>query len=254
MQNENWQGWGINQAVNTFESIVQSVIGILGAAALTVSLFICKVPQESDFTWLNSPLISLLLAAFMLLVIWFGTSRENIVTSKIAKLSQDATMGNRVYTALFMMTAAPERRLDIRTYRQQKLIDAFSDNTFAPGGTFDRFARSFTGIMGNIGKAAFALFTGAVYVFTCLKAWAGAFGIGSVTQYVGAVTALSANLSMLFKSVGLMRSNAEFLQETYDFLEIPNSMYQGSLTTEKRSDRKYQVEFKDVSFRYPGSD
>ena len=31
-------------------------------------------------------------------------------------------------------------------------------------------------------------------------------------------------------------------------------MYQGSLTTEKRADRNYQVEFRDVSFRYPGSD
>src|SRR5699024_11889496 len=28
----------------------------------------------------------------------------------------------------------------------------------------------------------------------------------------------------------------------------------GSLTTEKRADRKYEVEFKDVSFKYPGSD
>src|SRR5699024_11963027 len=27
-----------------------------------------------------------------------------------------------------------------------------------------------------------------------------------------------------------------------------------SLTTEKRSDRQYQMEFRDVSFRYPGSD
>lgn len=31
-------------------------------------------------------------------------------------------------------------------------------------------------------------------------------------------------------------------------------MYQGSLTTEKRSDRKYDVEFRDVSFKYPGSE
>ena len=31
-------------------------------------------------------------------------------------------------------------------------------------------------------------------------------------------------------------------------------MYQGSLTTEKRADRNYQVEFKNVSFKYPGSD
>ena len=30
--------------------------------------------------------------------------------------------------------------------------------------------------------------------------------------------------------------------------------YQGSLTTEKRSDRKYEIEFRDVSFRYPGTE
>src|SRR5699024_4332027 len=38
------------------------------------------------------------------------------------------------------------------------------------------------------------------------------------------------------------------------FLDLPNRMYQGSLTTEKRSDRKYEVEFRDVSFRYPGTE
>lgn len=31
-------------------------------------------------------------------------------------------------------------------------------------------------------------------------------------------------------------------------------MYQGSLTTEKRSDRQYEVEFRDVSFKYPNND
>ena len=31
-------------------------------------------------------------------------------------------------------------------------------------------------------------------------------------------------------------------------------MYQGSLTTEKRSDRQYEVEFKNVSFKYPGAE
>ena len=39
-----------------------------------------------------------------------------------------------------------------------------------------------------------------------------------------------------------------------DFLELPNEMYQGSLNVEKRSDRNYDVEFRDVSFRYPGAD
>lgn len=51
-----------------------------------------------------------------------------------------------------------------------------------------------------------------------------------------------------------METNTGYLDKTFEFLDIPNAMYQGSLTTEKRSDRRYEVEFKDVSFKYPGSD
>ena len=51
-----------------------------------------------------------------------------------------------------------------------------------------------------------------------------------------------------------MKTNTEYLEKTYEYLDIPNSMYQGSLTTEKRSDRQYEVEFQDVSFKYPGSE
>lgn len=36
--------------------------------------------------------------------------------------------------------------------------------------------------------------------------------------------------------------------------QIPNAMYQGCLTTEKRADQQYEIEFRDVSFKYPGSD
>ncbi len=51
----------------------------------------------------------------------------------------------------------------------------------------------------------------------------------------------------------MIRTNAIYLKDTFAFFELPNKMYQGSLTVEKRSDRNYQVEFRNVSFQYPGS-
>lgn len=51
-----------------------------------------------------------------------------------------------------------------------------------------------------------------------------------------------------------MRNNASFLAVVFEFLNLPNEMYRGSLTVEKRRDRNYEVEFRNVSFRYPGSD
>ena len=91
-------------------------------------------------------------------------------------------------------------------------------------------------------------------MFVCLKAWAGAFGIGSVTQYVGAVTNLCSGIIHVFYVIGDLPNNANYLYAIREFIEIPNDMYQGSLPTEKRDDREYEVEFKDVSFKYPGSD
>ena len=90
--------------------------------------------------------------------------------------------------------------------------------------------------------------------FVCLKALAGAFGIGAVTQYVSSITKVSSGVSSLISRAGEMRNNASFLVLVFEFLDIPNTMYQGSLTVEKRRDRDYEVEFKDVSFRYPGSE
>ena len=61
-------------------------------------------------------------------------------------------------------------------------------------------------------------------------------------------------MDTLIECIGTLRENTPFMRTTFEFLDIPNSMYQGSLTTEKRSDRQYDVEFRDVSFKYPGSE
>ena len=101
---------------------------------------------------------------------------------------------------------------------------------------------------------SFQLFLGLAYLFVCLKACGGAFGIGSVTQYIGAITALSAGVGLLLETLGTYYNNGVFLQTTFAFLDMPNQMYQGSLTIEKRRDRAYEVEFKKVSFKYPNTD
>lgn len=109
------------------------------------------------------------------------------------------------------------------------------------------------GFLNSLSKMVSASFTGVAYLFVCLKAWGGAFGIGSVTQYIGAITALSRNLGEGLAVLGSMKINAEFLEKAFGYLDIPNDMYQGSLTVEKRRDCNYEIEFRDVSFRYPGA-
>ena len=72
--------------------------------------------------------------------------------------------------------------------------------------------------------------------------------------YLRIAGAFYVGIGGLFTAVGDCRFNAPYLKTLYDYLDLPNKMYKGSLTTEKRSDRQYTVEFLDVSFRYPGSE
>ena len=253
-QFENWQGWGMNMALDMSQRLLAAGMSILGAVTLTVSLFTQRVP-EGDWSVLNNPVFALLLLGIMALTVWLGSYFSNNLSSRESEMADEATFGNRLFTAFGFMTHDKKQQLDIRTYNQQDICAVYlKENTFGPGGPFDRLAKGHYGVLAGVGKALGAVFTGFVYVFACLKAWAGAFSVGSITQYVSAVTGLSNNIRDFLHGLESIRNNHRFLKITYELLDTPNAMYQGSLTTEKRSDRQYEVEFKDVSFKYPGSD
>ena len=253
-QFQNWQGYGINMSLWMTEQMVEALLGIFGAIALTVSLFTQRVPS-GPWEVMNHPLFAVALLGLMGITIWIGSKFSNNLSARETAMADTATFGNRLFSAYCSMTIDKARRLDIRTYNQQDVSASYlSDSTFDPGGPFDRLAKGHYGIMAGVGKGMGAVFTGFVYVFTCLKAWAGAFSVGSVTQYVSAVTSFSDNIRVSLLCLDQIRNNHRFLKIIYELLDTPTKMYKGSLTTEKRSDRQYEVEFRDVSFKYPGSD
>ena len=257
-QNANWSGWGLIKVYSYYGKLVEAVFRILGALALSVSLFALPVPAGSTLVWLNHPLC---LAAMLALLALSVVLSSLLYSRAYAYYSRtDGTQGNRTFS--FFTYAAieePHRGTDIRTYGQ----DGYILTRYAKESVTDAFgiksqtARDFKGPAGALSAASKAVdraFAGAVYLFVGMKALGGAFGVGSVTQYVGALAGLAGGVSDLLKALGGLRENAEFLKPVYQFLYIPNGMYQGSLTTEKRSDRKYEIEFRDVSFKYPGTE
>ena len=253
-QNDNWGSWGLGQIPRFFARGMEAAMGILSALVLTAGLFLSPVPPSAGgLTLLNEPLFILLLLALLLGVSALSGMFGGKAFSYMSSVAEEVRFGNRLFAAFSKLGEDRSKAADIRMYGQQDLARHYLQR--GGGDLVDAIGRVSRGPMGlysGLSSGVSALFTGFVYLFTCLKAWAGAFGVGEVTQYVGAVTALSGNISALFELTGHLRTNGGFLKPVFQFLDIPNSMYQGSLTTEKRSDRKYDVEFRDVSFRYPG--
>ena len=256
-QSEGWGGWGLNYLPMYAEWLTDGVTGVLGAVALTVTLFTRQVPETAgNLTFLNHPLCVLAMLGAMAVCSGLFAVLANYANAVYAGTAEESRFGNRVFGNFMFFSYDQKSNMDVRMYKQLDMAEHYTKTvpTFGVGSPHDRIFRGPYSISISLGKGISKVFAGIVYLFVCLKAWGGAFGVGSVTQYVGAVTALYSNLSFLFQTFGHMRSNAGFLRTVYEFLDIPNSMYMGSLTTEKRSDRQYEVEFKDVSFKYPGSE
>ncbi|MBP3705236.1 MAG: ABC transporter ATP-binding protein [Clostridia bacterium] len=256
-QNANWMGHGTLMVLWKIEPMVQAAAGICGAIALTVTLFTEKVPETAGgWTVLNHPVVMALMLIGVLLVTLLVPLCSNKAMGLLVRASESIKEGNRFFLYFGWFPQEDHRMKDIRMYAQDKVRRHYmvDDEIFSSSGPIARFARGPMGLWSGLSEGISAVFLGLAYVVVCLKAWAGAFGVGSVAQYVSAITALSSNIGKLISTLGELRGNAVFLKLTFEFLDIPNEMYQGSLTTEKRSDRQYEIEFRDVSFKYPGAE
>lgn len=257
MQADNWKSWGLRNLLWHIPNVLTGFFRIMGAAALCVSLFTSRVQTGSRFAWLDHPFTLPVLLAVLLactLVIPLCSRR---VTEMTAGFSEKATLANRLFGHYGALAMGSDRGMDIRTYRQDEFIPAkmlAGCIAFTENGEWARAARGKMGLLEAASGAFSQSFTGIAYLFVCLKAWAGAFGIGAVTQYVGAITSFAGGLAQMLTALAELRINEPYVERALEFLEAPNEMYQGSLCVEKRRDRNYEVEFRNVSFRYPGSE
>ncbi len=94
----------------------------------------------------------------------------------------------------------------------------------------------------------------AAYMVLIFAAIGGSVTVGSITKYVSCILMLLGAVDGLVSAVQLLFDNSVYLKRYFSYFDIPNEMYKGTLTVEKRDDREYDVEFRDVSFKYPNTD
>lgn len=144
--------------------------------------------------------------------------------------------------------------MDNRIYRQQALISRIRNK--AARRHYDVFSKLCNGyIIRYVPDILLRRLSELCsYLIICFYCTLGVFPVGSVIKYVGCLGWLTGNISSLFQFFGEIRANEPFLQIYLDYFDIPNDMYQGSLAVEKRSDKRFDIVFQDVSFRYAGQE
>lgn len=159
-------------------------------------------------------------------------------------------MGNYYYQYLLNYKAGK----DLKLYALKKPIlrefESFNVLCVRLMGAVQKTVAKYDGAAALSNSALTAL----IYGYVAMKALLGAFGVGSIVQYVGCLSQLSAGVSGVMENFTLLDVNAAALALLFDFVDMPDQKYRGTLPVEKRSDNEYEIEFHNVSFRYPGAD
>ncbi len=227
--------------------LVNITISAILALVLGIEMFVLMF--ASGFSWLII-LLACLIVGLVAFNVWYSFREKDKMGAVYRNVSQTMIDENRIDEAMDCYNMGK----DVRLYRQDKLIMKIKNYAF------DLHKKAFRTMESKRYKINMPLtFTGIlleaiIYVFVCVYALLGTFGIGSIVKYVGFVETITGCITSYFAVFADIKYNTPFVEDYLAYFDIPQKMYQGSLTVEKRDDNEYYVEFKDVSFKYPGSD
>lgn len=235
--------WGISALVRTLVYIVLSL-------AMTISLFL----SSSVNRFIDHP-IWILIILVCIAIGGLSKSKATISENDIfMEYCKNTVWFNRVF--LFFgkeLYMNPEKAKDVRIYSQntvaEKMLDKLISHEKENQSDIVKIA-----LYPAIAQIIIVFANAVCYLFVASKALFGAFGVGNIVQYVAVLSRLGEGLQELMYLLSDNEVYCTHLQNLFAYLDLPNHMYQGSLTVEKRDDNEYYVEFKNVSFQYPNAD
>ena len=241
-------GNGLAQLVWDTAGLVSVIVGLTASIALTASLFISRSgdPVMDSYLWLIP-------GAAVLMFSGFCTSG---LKKKEQKVFDEWMEGSIWYNRAFKfygheIYAETERAMDARIYAHERI----ADREIAKINEHKKTDKKYYSRMG--GCQALLVFAGGIcnalcYIFVVVKASYGAFEVGNIVQYVGALTLLVQSFGELVNADSENKIYTAHLEKLFEYLDIPNNKQQGSLKVDGICD--HCIEFKNVSFKYPGSD
>lgn len=227
--------------------LVNITISAVLALILGIEMFALIV--ASGFSWYVL-LLAALIVGVVVFQVWYSFRVKDKMGALSHNVSQTMIDENRIDDAIDCYNMGK----DVRLYRQDKLIMKIKNFTFALHKKAFRTMEKKRYMVNIPLMITDILLQAVIYIFVCVYALLGAFGIGSIVKYVGFVETIIGCMTSYFNVFADMKYNTPFVEDYLAYFDIPQKMYQGSLTVEKRDDNEYYVEFKDVSFKYPGAE
>lgn len=250
----NW-GAGINSLFWQFNGILYRCFNIIGA-------FILGVPVVGLI--INARQYYALLVLFILILLGIAGIKAGLHFRKIHQefmfyQPSDEEMKELAEFSWGFANGAHynyKNGKDIRIYNSYDLMKRWTVDVYKKKKYRKRIQKGAIGLGGGsvVENVMQSAIEGGAYLMVAFVALAGAVSVGNVVRLAGCLNNFMSNIFSLINDISEFALTARKQVSTIEFLEMSDEMYKGKLPVEKRSDNEYQIEFRDVSFRYPGSE
>jgi len=146
---------------------------------------------------------------------------------------------------------------DVHLYDGQSLMEKYTSENVREFEKVKPWAAKMAKLSGRMGLfhgITGSLMNMAGYIISAGFAMLGAFPVGSVIKFAGSITNVLRGFQGMGECYNRISLTARKHASTLEMLSISDEMHKGKLPVEKRLDNKYEVEFRNVSFRYPGTE
>ena len=244
---------------NNLADIIEKLATIVYSVALLVPLFIPKGLQTSEslsgLSWFLNQWYSLFIMLAVLafhVLISYKTNKKSSLLQK--QFFEKNVSYNRYFGYWFDLIFDYSIGKYIRLYKMQKLMIKRVEETNK------NLEHEFNNWLNKDIKISFIPFLSqafmqlASYAYVGLKAVFGLISAGKCLMYVSSYTKLVESITGISDNFVKIRMESQYLSFFYDYMEIKNKRYEGTIPTEKRDDNIFEIEFRDVSFKYANSD
>lgn len=240
-----------------FYASLQAITG--GIFGLVFSIIAVAPAIKGFFAFDNSSFLTswkfavVMLAAFILCAVITALAGDR-ASKKYIKLWEYFTDIFSKFMYWMDFTKEYKRGKDIRIYNSQKMVlDEYSD--FKSGIAAHReYSNKETLVENYTMRIMQAVLTLIIYAFICVKAVGGLMTVDDIVRLTGSIPIIIASVTQLGMIPMMLNydvANTGYMRKVYDY---PTERKMGTLPVEKRTDCDYEIEFKNVSFKYAGSD
>lgn len=242
----------IEEQLNSIYQFFTECVKVLFALVFLLILIVQSARGAHVAVW-KMIVMTALLAGLFAFSFWVNFRISDRIGKRLVELNHENERINFLSGYLFKIFFSETAAKDIRLYGMQDYLCGKNEECLNGAALFSE-----EGIFEGKNQAKFSfvvqLLAGYIYVYVAVMAMSGAVSVGDVLMYSGAIITMMTGVQNILTQYNQINYRNEYLKTYEDFIKRPNMHYDGTLPIEKRDDNEYELSFRNVSFRYPGTE